>query len=130
MKAVIADLPGLVSVGATVISAGFNSITRAERMTMTGDVQELDFRVVLAIADLDGAPVPKEGDRVVAQPPGKAAVNCRVGQRTFPQDGGKSVILELAIDRRNPFPQAPILVFGDAQIDFGKETLAYGGIET
>lgn len=123
----IADLPGTLHIGETALSAGFSSLAQGQRLTMTGDIQSLDFRCVFPVSALGATPIPDEGDAIVATPPGRAATNCRVQGKVFPQ-GGVSVILELAIDRRNPFPQAPILIFGESQIDYADNTLAYGGI--
>jgi hypothetical protein len=107
LGAMIADLPGTLTVGSKTFQASFSSITRAERLTMTGDVQEMDFRVCFPVSSLDGDTVPIDGDRVTATPPGQASVACRVAGRIFPQ-GGVSVILELKIDKRQAFPAVTI----------------------
>jgi hypothetical protein len=103
LSAMISDLPGKLKIGELEIDAGFSSLNRAERMTMTGDIEALDFRVVFPVSALGEVAHPKTGDKVIATPPGLLAGNCRVGAVIYPQ-GGVSIILELAIDRRNPFP--------------------------
>lgn len=109
---IIAELPGTLIVDGVSVQAGFSSLNRGDRLTMTGDVQELDFRAVLPISSLtdEGAAVPEEGDTVIATPPGQSATNCKVVSRIYPQ-AGVSVILELQIDRRNPIPFSDGLTF-------------------
>ena len=103
LSAMISDLPGTIKIGSLEFDVGLSSLNRSERMTMTGDIEAIDFRAVFPITSLNGNPHPKTGDSVVVTPPGLTATKCRVGPVIFPQ-GGISIILELAIDRRNPFP--------------------------
>lgn len=100
----IDDLPGQVTVGSTTFDAGFGPVSKDETMTMTGDIQSIEFRVIFPKSRLAGAPIPKEGDRVKAKAPGQEEKSCRVGEVITPEDG-KSLILELTLDRRNPIPR-------------------------
>jgi hypothetical protein len=126
LEGIIADLPGALTVGAITLSASFSSVSKSQRLTMTGDVQEMDFRVVFPIGSLNGNDVPEEGDRVIAAPPGQVARNYKVVGRVYPQ-GGVSVILELALDRRNPFPLGLQLAWGDTILEYGPSTPALYG---
>ena len=105
LGAMIDDVPGTLTIpGVEPFPCGFSAPTRTEDLTLNGDIPRLEMRAIFPLSRLNGAPVPKDGDSVTAQPPGKPATKCRVGDVIYPEEG-QSLILVLQLDRRTSVPR-------------------------
>lgn len=105
LSGMINDLPGFLTVkDAQPFQCGFSAPTRTEDLTINGDIPQLEMRAIFPIASLGSNPIPKDGDSVVAHPPGKPPVKCRVGDVIHPEDG-TTLVLVLQLDRRKGVPR-------------------------
>ena len=105
LSSMIEDIPGTLSVaGGHPFPCGFSAPTRSEDLTINGDIPQLEMRAIFPLSALGSSPFPKDGDSVLAKPPGKPEVKCRVGDAIHPEDG-TTLVLVLQLDRRKGVPR-------------------------